>query len=279
MTNYDAATTAEEALDCLEQASVPLQHLHGDLDQVHRLATLGTLAASIAHEINNILTPVLGYAQLAKSEPGDIDLQAKALDRAIVGVEAASAIAEAMLGFARPSEPQDEPARISDVVEAALACLARKPEKDGVRLHTDIDPSLAVQMKKVSLQQVFINLLLNAFTALSGRRGEVYVSAVAIEPTMTQITIADTGPGIPPEIQRTLFEPFVTTDRSDSPRRGSGLGLAVCKQLVQAAGGTITVQTKLGQGTAFTLRLPTADSQTIESRESIDRGRSSKKAA
>ncbi len=278
MTDHDTASTADEALDCLEQASGTLLSLHGDMEQVHRLATLGTLAASIAHEINNILTPVLGYAQLAKSEPGDVDLQAKALDRAIVGVEAASAIAEAMLGFARPCE-QDEPARISDVVEAALACLARKPEKDGIRLHTDVDPSLEVQMRPVSLQQVIINLLLNAFAALSGKRGEVYVSAVAIEPTMTQITIADTGPGIPAEIERTLFEPFVTTDRSDSPRRGSGLGLAVCKQLVQAAGGTITVQTKLGQGTAFTLRLPAADSQTTASSGSIDHGRSSKKAA
>ena len=280
MTDHDAVNTADQdTLVCLEQASGTLQTLHGDMEQTHRLATLGTLAASIAHEINNILTPVLGYAQLAKSEPGDIDLQAKALDRAIVGVEAASAIAEAMLGFARPGEPQDEPARISDVLDAALACLARKPEKDGVRLHTDIDPSLAVQMRAVSLQQVIINLLLNSFTALRGRRGEVYVSAVAIEPTMTQITIADTGPGIPTEIERTLFEPFVTIDRSNSPRRGSGLGLAVCRQLVQAAGGTIEVQTKLGQGTAFTLRLPTADSQTLASSGSLDRERSSKKAA
>ena len=278
MTNHDAPTTTEEALACLEQASGTLQTLQGDMEQVHRLATLGTLAASIAHEINNILTPVLGYAQLAKSEPGDVDLQAKALDRAIVGVEAASAIAEAMLGFARPGE-QDEPARISDVLEAALTCLARKPEKDGVRLHTDVDPSLAVQMRPVSLQQVLINLLLNAFTALSGKRGEVYVSAVAIEPATLQITIADTGPGIPTEIERTLFEPFVTTDRSDGPRKGSGLGLAVCRQLVQAAGGTITVQTKLGQGTAFTLHLPAAESQTDTSDAALDRGRSSKKAA
>ena len=278
MTDDDTTTTAEEALDCLEKASGTLQTLHGDMEQVHRLATLGTLAASIAHEINNILTPVLGYAQLAKSDPSDVDLQAKALDRAIVGVEATSAIVDAILGFARPDK-QDQPARISDVLDAALTCLARKPEKDGVRLHMDVDPSFAVQMRAVSLQQVFINLLLNAFTALSGKRGEVYVSVVEIESRMMQITIADTGPGIPPEIQRTLFEPFVTTNQSNAPRQGSGLGLAVCKQLIQAAGGTITVQTKLGQGTAFTLRLPTADSQPIASDNPIDRGQSSKKAA
>ena len=159
MTDHDTSSAADEALDCLDQASGTLFSLHGETEQVHRLATLGTLAASIAHEINNILTPVLGYAQLAKSEPGDVDLQAKALDRAIVGVEAASAIVEAMLGFARPGE-HDGPARISDVVEAALTCLARKPEQDGIRLHLDVDPSLEVQMRSVSLQQVIINLLL-----------------------------------------------------------------------------------------------------------------------
>ncbi len=278
MTDHDATTTAEEALEHIEHASGTLSSLHGDMEQVHRLATLGTLAASIAHEINNILTPVLGYAQLAKSDPSDVDLQAKALDRAIAGVEATSAIVDAILGFARPDK-QDQPARISDVLDAALTCLARKPEKDGVRLHMDVDPSFAVQMRAVSLQQVLINLLLNAFTALSGKRGEVYVSVVEIESRMMQITIADTGPGIPPEIQRTLFEPFVTTNQSNAPRQGSGLGLAVCKQLIQAAGGTITVQTKLGQGTAFTLRLPTADSQPIASDNPIDRGQSSKKAA
>ena len=278
MANHDEPTMSEPGFDRLGRASETRRGLHSDTEQVHRLATLGTLAASIAHEINNILTPVLGYAQLAKSEPGDVDLQAKALDRAIAGVEAASAIAEAMLGFARPSQP-DKPARISDVLEAALTCLARKPEKDGLRLHTDVDSSLMVRMRPVSLQQVFINLLLNAFTALSGKRGDVYVSALPIDSTTTQITIADTGPGIPTEIECTLFEPFVTTDRSDAPRRGSGLGLAVCRQLVQAAGGMITVQTKLGQGTTFTLRLPTAESQTLASSDQHDRERSGRKAA
>ena len=102
MINRDAPTAADEALEYLEQAAGTLQDLHGDMEHVHRLATLGTLAASIAHEINNILTPVLGYAQLAKSDPGDADLQAKALDRAIAGVEAASTIAAAILRFGQP---------------------------------------------------------------------------------------------------------------------------------------------------------------------------------
>jgi signal transduction histidine kinase len=96
---------------------------------------------------------------------------------------------------------------------------------------------------------------------------------------MMQIIIADTGPGIPPEIERTLFEPFVTEGWPDAPRKGSGLGLAVCKHLIQAAGGTITVSTKLGEGTAFTLRLPAATPKQASNEKSLDRGRSSKKAA
>lgn len=279
MPNRDAPIEAEDALEFLEQAAGTLQHLHGDMEHVHRLATLGTLAASIAHEINNLLTPVLGYAQLAKSAPGDADLQAKALDVAIAGVEATSAIAEAMLTFARPGGRTNEPAIIKNAVDASLAFLARKPEKDGIQLHMDVDPSLAVQMPPVSLQQVIINLLLNAFTALSGKRGEVFVTASAIDRGMMQITIADTGRGIPLEIERTLFEPFVTEGGPDAPRKGSGLGLAVCKHLIQAAGGTITVSTKRGAGAAFTLRLPAATPRHLSNEKSLDRGRSSKKAA
>lgn len=279
MINRDAPASADEALEYLEQAAGTLQDLHGDMEHVHRLATLGTLAASIAHEINNILTPVLGYAQLAKSDPGDADLQAKALDRAIAGVEAASTIAEAMLGFAQPSGRRNDPAIVKNVVDASLACMARKPDKDGIQLHTDVDPSFAVQMPPLSLQQVIINLLLNAFTALSGKRGEVYVTASAIDRDMMQITIADTGPGIPPAIERTLFEPFVSEGRPNAPRKGSGLGLAVCKHLIQAAGGTITVSTKLGEGTAFTLRLPAATPIHVSNEKPLDRVRSSKKAA
>ncbi len=279
MINRDAPTAADEALEYLEQAAGTLQDLHGDMEHVHRLATLGTLAASIAHEINNILTPVLGYAQLAKSDPGDADLQAKALDRAIAGVEAASTIAEAMLGFAQPSGRTNDPAMIKNVVDASLACMARKPDKDGIQLHSDVDPSFAVQMPAVSLQQVIINLLLNAFTALSGKRGEVYVTASAIDRDMMQITVADTGPGIPPAIEQTLFEPFVTEGRPDATRKGSGLGLAVCKHLIQAAGGTITVSTKLGEGTAFTLQLPAAIPKQASNKSTLDHERSSKKAA
>ena len=279
MINRDAPTAAEEALEYLEQAVGTLQDLHGDMEHVHRLATLGTLAASIAHEINNILTPVLGYAQLAKSDPDDADLQAKALDLAIAGVEAASTIAEAMLGFAQPGGRTNDPAVVKNVVDASLACMARKSDKDAIQLHIDVDPSFAVQMPPVSLQQVFINLLLNAFTAMSGKRGKVYVTASAIDRDMMQITIADTGPGIPPAIERNLFEPFVTEGQPDASRKGSGLGLAVCKHLIHAAGGTITVSTKLGEGTAFTLRLPAAALKHVSNEKPLDRERSSKKAA
>ena len=272
------STTAEDALDHLDQVAGTLIHLRGDVDQLHRLATLGTLAASIAHEINNILTPVLGYAQLAKSEPGDTQLQAKALERAIAGVEAASSIAEAMLGFARPDD-ENGPANIQEALNASLACLAYKPGKDGVQLHADIDPSAAVGMPLVSLQQVIINLLLNAFNVLKGKRGDVYVTCGEAESGLTQIVITDTGPGIPVEVERTLFEPFVTKGDAVTSRKGSGLGLAVCKQLIESAGGSITVSTKLGEGTAFTVRLPSAAAQPPANQSMHDRGRSSTKAA
>ncbi len=139
MTKVTAAATAQDIIARLEQAETELDALRGELDHCHQLATLGTLTAGIAHEINNILTPVLAYAHLARSNPNDTALRAKALDRAIAGVEAASRITEAVLGFARNDE-KCEQAAIADAIDSSIACMSRDPARDGVRLVVDVDP-------------------------------------------------------------------------------------------------------------------------------------------
>ena len=118
-----ASRSAEpDVLDRLAKAEEELAALRRELDHSHQLATLGTLTAGIAHEINNILTPVLAYAQLARSNPHDAGLRAKALDRAVAGVESASRITEAVLGFAR-TEDEAERADVAEVIASSLACL------------------------------------------------------------------------------------------------------------------------------------------------------------
>jgi signal transduction histidine kinase len=270
MKKLAAASVGQGPLPRLAKAEADLESLRKELDHTHQLATLGTLTAGIAHEINNILTPVLAYAQMAVGNPEDAALQAKALDRAIAGVESASRIIEAVLGFARADEAT-RPANISRVIEASLACLGRAPERDGVSLTLEVDPEAMVSIRPLALQQVMLNLVLNAVTALQGSRGELRIIVAPQEDGTTQIKVADNGPGIPDKVASTLFEPFVTSrprqgggGRPGEPG-GSGLGLAICKRLIEDAGGSITVgpgcfesENPPGPGATFTITLATS---------------------
>ena len=270
MTKLANVTVGHDVLARLQKAEDELVALRKELDHSHQLATLGTLTAGIAHEINNILTPVLAYAQLARSNPHDTGLRAKALDRAIAGVESASRITEAVLGFARTDDGGGH-ANVAEVIEATLACLGRDPARDGVKLLIDVAPDSEVRIRPLALQQVLLNLMLNAMTALNGKPGELRITVTQRVHGTTQITVADSGPGIPNEVAATLFEPFV----SSRPRKrskscttghgGSGLGLAVCRRLIESSGGTIVLdknspagEPKRNHGAAFTITLPTS---------------------
>ncbi len=263
MTKVSAAAAAQDIITRLEQAEAELDALRRELDHCQQLATLGTLTAGIAHEINNILTPVLAYAQLARSNPNDTALRAKALDRAIAGVEAASRITEAVLGFARNDDGAEQ-AVIVDAVDSSIACLSRDPARDGVRLVVDVDAEMHVKMRPLALQQVLLNLILNALSVLHGKPGELRIEATQQPDGATRIRVSDNGPGIPAEIASTLFDPFVTTRGTGKPsptgHGGSGLGLAVCRRLIENSGGTIVLEptTEARQGASFLISLPTA---------------------
>ncbi len=261
MTEVSAAAVAQDIVDRLEQAEAELDALRTELDHCQQLATLGTLTAGIAHEINNILTPVLAYAHLARSNPNDTALRAKALERTIAGVEAASRITEAVLGFARTDDAAEQ-AVIADAIESSIACLSRDPARDGVRLVVDVDAEMHVRIKPLALQQVLLNLILNALSVLHGKPGELRIEATQQPDGATRIRVSDNGPGIPEEIAATLFDPFVTMrDNKPSPtgHGGSGLGLAVCRRLIENSGGTIVLEptTEERQGASFLISLPT----------------------
>lgn len=262
-----------ELADRLACAESELAELRRQIDHYQRLATLGTVAAGVAHEINNILTPVLAYAQLAQKRPDDRDAVAKAIERAAAGADSATQIVQHMLGFATGSDT-DAPCRIDEALNEALACIGRQPEKDHIRISRDIRGGGVVQMRQLALQQVFINLLLNAWAALRGKGGVIAISSVERSDGTTVIHVSDTGPGIPKEIAGRLFEPFVTS-RADtgamsfaSPKSrsggggsakpgGSGLGLSICRQAVESAGGSICAASLPAKGTTFTITLPT----------------------
>lgn len=248
----------ESVLEELERTQDQLDQLRAELARSHRLATMGTLAAIVAHEFNNLLTPVISYCQLAlKADPAEEpQLIKKALTRAHDGAAKAAHIAASMLGFASPADGAAT-SRVAAVVQEVFTCLARDPAKDGIELTLDIPDDLHVAIAPVCLQQVVLNLVLNARNAMRRQRGRLAITARPLDDRTAQITVADTGPGIPQDIRDRLFQPFVTRrDRHDHATPGTGLGLAICHDLVTRAAGTIDVDSHPGRGTAFIIQLP-----------------------
>lgn len=232
--------------------------LANELDQLRRLSTLGMLLAIVAHEFNNLLTPVLSYAQLARSNPDDRDLTLKALDRAAAGAGQASQIAAAVLSLARPAAAA-APAlcHVERVVDETLRCLGRDLSRDGITLVRDIEPGLQAAIAGPALQQVLLNLILNARRAMQKSGGELRIAARRSSPGpaasgLVVITLSDSGPGMSAEVASRLFTPFVTTAGDDG---GTGLGLVLCKRLVEAAGGAIRVHSAVGEGTRFEIEV------------------------
>lgn len=250
--------TVTEADTRLRQLEADIARLQKGLLHAQRLTTLGTLAAVVAHEFNNILTPVISYAQLALNRRDDHDLAIKALEKTLVCAERASRISESLLGFSRDRPGQDQ-AHLPVVIDDAIACLARDPERDGISLTIDV-PDTSVAMPTEQLQQVLVNLALNATKAMR-RRGGCLTIAARVERGRVRIDVADTGPGIPEPIRGRIFEPFVTSPTEGAPDQaepGTGLGLSVCRDLVAGVGGSIDFTTSPRQGTTFHLDLPLA---------------------
>ncbi|MEM1356002.1 MAG: HAMP domain-containing sensor histidine kinase [Planctomycetota bacterium] len=253
-----------------------LASLGRELAWSHRLATLGTLAATAAHEVNNLLTPISSYAQLALANPNDPRLVRRALEIAANNTQRASRMFAATLGYARDERGHGgpEPSQPNEMLEQALACLPREPEKDGIALQTSLEPA-NLPIHPTELQQVLLNLLLNARKALlqaNSPKPRIEVEGrCEAEAEQYRLTVRDNGPGIREDIKHHLFEPFVTQpshagdaalshvppDEHDAEQvRGTGLGLAVCRRLIESAGGRIGVESEPGRGAAFIIVLP-----------------------
>ncbi len=256
----DQLAHVEQLLEHFEQLEAQFQQVRDGLTHSHRLATLGTIASIIAHEYNNILTPMMNYAQLALADGADDALMRKALEKTLAGTERAAKISSSLLGFAREADEQHV-ARLPEVIDEAIGCMAREPAKDGIELTIDV-PDVLIAMSPLNLQQVLPNLLLNARKAM--RRGGGKLTIIGREhDSHIAVEVADTGPGIPEQIADRVFEPFVT-HRIDplegvSERRGTGLGLCICNELVRNAGGSIDVDFEPGRGATFRMKLPKAE--------------------
>jgi signal transduction histidine kinase len=257
-----SANLGDSIANELANVQQQLSAVREQVTETQRLATIGTIAAVIAHEFNNLLTPIVSYSQYAlasaTSEKPDMELIRKALDKSYHAASKAGRICNSMLGLARGESTLGK-ISVQKLIDETLLILARDPKKDGIALRVQVQPDLAVEGDQVQLEQVLLNLLINARQAMLGRGGSLWIKAAANEEaTELRIQVVDSGTGIPEKLMSKIFQPFFTTKGTvrNGETKGTGLGLAICKDIVERHGGRIEVQSEVGKGTTFSVCLP-----------------------
>ncbi len=233
------------------------ESLKCQLAGLQHLANIGTVSHMIAHEMNNLLTPLKSYAAFALQYPDDKALGQKALEKTVRNCERISKIMESMLALVNGKAQEATQARLCDLVEEVFTCLCRDFTKDAITVDIQIPENLTVYVVPVQIQQVFMNLILNARDAMLPRGGVLSVKAVE-KADAAEIYVADSGDGIDPDHLDSIFERFVTTKRDANTMEysGTGLGLAFCKMVIDGHGGSISVESEPGHGSTFKIALP-----------------------
>ncbi len=222
-----------------------------------RMAAVGQLAAGISHEFNNILTVIIAHGELAKLDNTKESLS-KAVDIAIESAKRASEIARNLLTFSRQSSHERHYINLQKCCESALSLMESSFKKANIRIKKNLPETLpSVWASETELQQVLVNIIINAYHAMGESGGVLEISAKETNGEVA-LTICDTGCGIPKENLEKIFEPFFTTKgvwgNCDVP--GSGLGLSVVHGIVSSLGGRIEVESKVNEGTCFTIYIP-----------------------
>jgi len=227
-------------------------HLQEQLRHADRLATIGQLAAGVAHELNEPLGSILGFAQLA-SKAGDIPDGVKAdIDKIVTASLYAREVIKKLLLFARQVPASKRKVNLNRIVEDGLYFFEARCAKESIELVRSLSPNLPeITADQSQLNQVLVNLVVNAIQAMPNG-GTLTVNTFAGDGFVT-LTVQDTGIGISEDIVPQIFLPFFTTKDID---QGTGLGLAVVHGIVTSHGGTIDVHSKVGEGTTFEVHFP-----------------------
>jgi len=253
----------DRATEALRQSEERLRALQNEFAHLARLHELGEMAAAVAHEINQPLTAIANYLNAGCLSVRESTSEALAEARRAMTLAAeqgmrAGAIIRALRSFARKTDGTRRREAADALADSAMVLALIGIDPADIAVVRTPAGSGMVEVDSVQIQQVLVNLLRNAVDALrtnppgAERRLTVATHDLSDE-GIVQFCIADTGPGIPPEIRGNLFRPFVT-----SKPKGMGMGLSVCRRIVDAHGGTIHVESKVGAGTAFTIRLARA---------------------
>jgi signal transduction histidine kinase len=231
-----------------------LEETHLQLVSSEKMASLGKLAAGIAHEINNPLGGILIYSSLLMEDLPKEDPKKQDLERIVQEAGRCKEIVKSLLEFARQTEPRREPVDINRAITDGLFFLENQALFHNIRITKRLDPSLPrVIGNGGQLKQVFTNIIINAAEAIHGS-GELNITTFS-SPDRTSVFVefTDTGEGIPEENLCRIFDPFFTTK---DVGKGTGLGLATSYGIAESHGGKIAVRSKVGEGSTFTIELP-----------------------
>ncbi len=249
--NYMAESLRERDEKLKEQAQQTIQ-------ESGRLATIGQLAAGVAHELNNPLGGVLMYSHLLLEKLNKDDTNRENLEKIVNQATRCKNIVKGLLDFARQTEPKVELADINGLLNGTLVLIENQASFQNVTLTKKLSPSIPkVMIDESQIQQVFINIALNAAESMEENhegQGELIIQTkVSDDKRFVEISFSDTGCGIPEENLKRVFEPFYTTKEVG---RGTGLGLAISYGMIQRNKGKISVTSIVGKGTIFTIQLP-----------------------
>jgi signal transduction histidine kinase len=245
----------EEHIASLEEANQALAQARDDLVRSEKLATVGHLAAGMAHEIGNPLGAVVGYLNMLQS-----DLSGESQDlvtRSLAETARIDKLIRELLDYSAPLDHQSESFDPIESLREVLELLRHQGQLESIQVvdHCS-DMVCRVKMDRGRLAQVWINLFLNAQDAMQGE-GQIVLTSVSDGPAVT-VAIQDDGPGVAHDVATRIFEPFYTTK---APGSGYGLGLAVCQRIIDENGGSLKLSQDSGNGACFTVSLPCQEEQ------------------
>jgi PAS domain S-box-containing protein len=241
-----------------KQAEAQQRAQEAQLQRAARLASLGEMASTLAHELNQPLMALCNFAAAAQAlaQHGPPELLTTSLGDIQTQAQRAADIVQRIRGFVRPAGPSHQQLNIADAVANVLAWLQPEIRQRHTRIHTDVPADLPPIMgDRVLLEQLLLNLLLNALQALQGQAPETreITLTARVQAGQLVVTVADTGPGIADEVAGRLFEPFFTTKAE-----GLGLGLKICRSIAERHGGQLCHHPRAGGGSVFEVALPLA---------------------
>lgn len=240
-----------------QRARERIEELQNELMRVSRASALGEMGSALAHELNQPLSAIAGFVEasavLIDRLDGEVpDRVREFMDKAVAQTHRAGAVIRRLRELTGKGACRRSIEDVNAVVEETCAFAALGTATEGVDVEVDLESDLPpVLIDSVQVQQVLLNLVRNSIDALSGRETGAISIATARRSDVVEVVVSDTGPGVPPEVRERLFEPFVSTKPD-----GIGIGLSICRTIVEAHGGEIFFDTGAGNGSTFRFTIP-----------------------